>query len=98
MTRNGTGRAATGVDAVAKATSSGSRSKAEDNPGGRRPVTPGAIGVAGRAADSSHLTTWRAARERGELPGAGTERGPRGGSSARAPCTCRFTSRIDGGV
>ena len=40
--------------------------------------TPGAIGALLRREGlySSHLTTWRAARERGELAGAPTKRGP----------------------
>ena len=40
--------------------------------------TPGAIGALLRreALYSSHLTTWRAARERGELAGAPKKRGP----------------------
>jgi hypothetical protein len=40
--------------------------------------TPGAIGALLRreALYSSHLTTWRAARERGELAGAPRKRGP----------------------
>src|SRR5437870_12764629 len=40
--------------------------------------TPGAVGVLLRRAGlySSHLTTWRAARERGELVGAAKKRGP----------------------
>ena len=42
--------------------------------------TPGAIGALLRREGlySSHLTTWRAARERGELAGAPTKRGPAG--------------------
>src|SRR2546426_5241149 len=41
--------------------------------------TPGAIGALLRREGlySSHLTTWRAARERGELAGAPKKRGPR---------------------
>ena len=40
--------------------------------------TPGAIGALLRREGlySSHLTTWRAARERGELAGAAKKRGP----------------------
>ncbi len=40
--------------------------------------TPGGIGALLRREGlySSHLTTWRAARERGELAGAPTKRGP----------------------
>ncbi len=40
--------------------------------------TPGAVGALLRREGlySSHLTTWRAARERGELAGAPTKRGP----------------------
>ena len=40
--------------------------------------TPGAIGAVLRREGlySSHLTTWRAARERGELAGAAKKRGP----------------------
>ena len=40
--------------------------------------TPGAIGMLLRREGlySSHLTTWRAARERGELAGAAKKRGP----------------------
>jgi hypothetical protein len=40
--------------------------------------TPGAIGALLRREGlySSHLTTWRAARERGKLAGAPTKRGP----------------------
>jgi len=40
--------------------------------------TPGAIGALLRREGlySSHLTTWRAARERGELAGAPKKRGP----------------------
>ncbi len=40
--------------------------------------TPGAVGALLRREDlySSHLTTWRAARERGELAGRPTKRGP----------------------
>ena len=40
--------------------------------------TPGAIGALLRREGlySSHLTTWRAARERGELAGASKKRGP----------------------
>src|SRR3989442_14641180 len=40
--------------------------------------TPGAIGALLRRAGlySSHLTTWRAARDRGELAGAPKQRGP----------------------
>src|SRR3989442_8946844 len=40
--------------------------------------TPGAIGAVLRREGlySSHLTTWRAARERGELAGAPKKRGP----------------------
>jgi transposase-like protein len=40
--------------------------------------TPGAVGALLRREGlySSHLTTWRAARERGELPGAPKKRGP----------------------
>ena len=40
--------------------------------------TPGAVGALLRreALYSSHLTTWRAARERGELAGAPKKRGP----------------------
>jgi transposase len=40
--------------------------------------TPGTIGALLRREGlySSHLTTWRAARERGELAGAPTKRGP----------------------
>ena len=49
--------------------------------------TPGAIGALLRREGlySSHLTTWRAARERGELAGAPKKRGParRGRRSAR---------------
>src|SRR4029434_5161603 len=47
---------------------------------------PGAVGALLRREGlySSHLTTWRAARERGELAGAPKKRGPRGGSSAGA--------------
>jgi len=41
-------------------------------------TAPGAIGALLRREGlySSHLTTWRAARERGELAGAPTKRGP----------------------
>jgi len=41
--------------------------------------TPGAVGALLRREGlySSHLTTWRAARERGELAGAPKKRGPR---------------------
>src|SRR5437016_2277662 len=48
--------------------------------------TPGAVGVLLRREGlySSHLTTWRAARERGELAGRRRSVGPRGGSSIRA--------------
>src|SRR2546426_11428420 len=46
--------------------------------------TPGAVGALLRREGlySSHLTTWRAARERGELAGAPKKRGParRGGA------------------
>src|ERR1700675_2056461 len=40
--------------------------------------TPGGVGAVLRRAGlySSHLTTWRAARERGELAGAPKKRGP----------------------
>ena len=40
--------------------------------------TPGAVGALLRREGlySSHLTTWRAARERGELAGAAKKRGP----------------------
>src|SRR5512138_1698849 len=40
--------------------------------------TPGALGALLRREGlySSHLTTWRAARERGKLAGAPTKRGP----------------------
>jgi transposase len=40
--------------------------------------TPGSVGALLRreGLDSSHLTTWRAARERGELAGAPKKRGP----------------------
>jgi len=40
--------------------------------------TPGAVGALLRREGlySSHLTTWRAARERGELVGASKKRGP----------------------
>ena len=40
--------------------------------------TPGAVGALLRREGlySSHLTTWRAARERGELAGAARKRGP----------------------
>jgi transposase-like protein len=40
--------------------------------------TPGTVGALLRreGLDSSHLTTWRAARERGELAGAPKKRGP----------------------
>jgi transposase-like protein len=40
--------------------------------------TPGTVGALLRREGlySSHLTTWRAARERGELAGAPTKRGP----------------------
>jgi transposase len=40
--------------------------------------TPGAVGALLRREGlySSHLTTWRAARERGKLAGAPTKRGP----------------------
>src|SRR2546427_1311245 len=40
--------------------------------------TPGAIGALLRREGlySSHLTTWRAARQRGEMAGAPTKRGP----------------------
>src|SRR6266852_4455045 len=40
--------------------------------------TPGAVGALLRRAGlySSHLTTWRAARERGDLAGASKKRGP----------------------
>src|SRR6058998_2219058 len=42
--------------------------------------TPGAVGALLRREGlySSHLTTWRAARERGELAGAAKKRGPAG--------------------
>src|SRR6266581_3159427 len=48
--------------------------------------TPGAVGALLRREGlySSHLTTWRAARERGELAGQRSRGGPRGGSSIRA--------------
>ncbi|MDP3938459.1 MAG: hypothetical protein Q8R92_10005 [Deltaproteobacteria bacterium] len=41
-------------------------------------TTPGAVGAPLRREGlySSHLTTWRAARERGELAGASKKRGP----------------------
>src|SRR4029450_13817766 len=40
--------------------------------------TPGAVGALLRREElySSHLTTWRAARERGDLAGAAKKRGP----------------------
>ena len=47
--------------------------------------TPGTVGALLRREGlySSHLTTWRAARERGELAGVPKKRGPAGGRSPR---------------
>src|SRR5216683_319154 len=56
--------------------------------------TPGAVGALLRREGlySSHLTTWRAARERGELAGPPKKRGPaspqRLGTTAQS--SCRF--------
>src|SRR6266481_4225494 len=52
--------------------------------------TPGAVGALLRQEGlySSHLTTWRAARERGELGGASKKRGP----ARRVANTCSTSS------
>ena len=53
--------------------------------------TPGAIGALLRREGlySSHLTTWRGARDRGELAGAPKKRGRRGGVWIRATRSSR---------
>ena len=54
------------------------RVQAEDRPRGRRMQDPGAMGALLRREGlySSHLATWRAARDRGELAGCTKKRGP----------------------